>query len=128
MRHTFLNNNNEGNLKRIGLESLEKTKEAMEAFMEDPEDNEDYGSFYEYGLALDVVEDEDTQDIDYIRYQMSWGGPSDEVRFHTDGLIEYVYMDWSCGVGFDISRQDWAIWLKDMLMIEEMETQHELAL
>jgi hypothetical protein len=35
----------------------------------------------------------------YWQYQISWGGPSDEFRFHEDGSIEYRYHDWFDGAG-----------------------------
>lgn len=60
--------------------------------------------FSEYGLSFDYVElDEDTEQ-DYFRYQLSWGGPSSEIRFYDNGAIEYVYMDWFCGVGFNVTN------------------------
>lgn len=62
--------------------------------------------FNEYGLSFNYVElDEDTEQ-DYFRYQLSWGGPSDEIRFYDNGAIEYVYMDWFCGVGFNVTNDD----------------------
>lgn len=62
--------------------------------------------FNEYGLSFNYVKlDEDTEQ-DYFRYQLSWGGPSDEIRFYDNGAIEYVYMDWFCGVGFNVNNDD----------------------
>jgi hypothetical protein len=39
-----------------------------------------------YGLSLDFVEPFtfDDQEEGYLRYQLSWGGPSDELRFYDD--------------------------------------------
>lgn len=67
-------------------------------------------SFHEYGLSFDYVAPGtfDDQDEGYWRYQISWGGPSDEIRFYaspsaTKGRgwhmhrAEYWYMDWFDG-------------------------------
>lgn len=110
MKTTFLNNNSEGDLRKIGLKSLKSAAEDFRGFMNAKTD-EEYEEFYDYGLGYDGVENEKTGDVEYYRYQLSWGGPSSEVRFHPNGLIEYVYMDWYCGVGFDVTEEDWAQWL-----------------
>jgi hypothetical protein len=78
------------------------------------------GSFHNYGLSIDYQQPEGRR-RGYLRYQLSWGGPSDEVRFYFSGdgsrgqadKIEYVFMDWGTGVGFDVSNEDWAQWLWD---------------
>lgn len=53
----------------------------------------------EYGLCFDLVAmgTFDDQTRPYYRYQISWGGPSDEFRFYQDGSIEYWFMDWFDG-------------------------------
>ncbi len=62
--------------------------------------------FDEYGIAFDYVElDKDTE-RDYFRYQLSYGGPSDEIRFYDNGAIEYVFLDWFCGVGFNVTNDE----------------------
>jgi len=64
----------------------------------------DLGTFYEYGLAFDYVPAGTfgDQDQGYFRYQLSWGGPSDEFRFYADPAlhcyqIEYWFLDWNDG-------------------------------
>jgi len=59
--------------------------------------------FGNYGLSFDYVEIDENIDQDYFRYQLSWGGPSSEIRFYENGAIEYVYMDWFCGIGFNVN-------------------------
>ena len=118
MKRTFINQNSEKNIEEVGMGHLESRIEDFKRFMEarDLEDaGDDLGSFYDYGLSFDYVElgTFKPQEEDYFRYQLSWGGGSDEVRFFVDGTMEYVYLDWFCGVGFDVTREDWAIWLKD---------------
>jgi len=70
------------------------------------------GPFEDYGLCFDYVGKYTFKDQDegYYRYQFSWGGPSDELRIYKNGCIEYVWMDWFVGVGFDVSLEDWAMW------------------
>lgn len=78
------------------------------------EGNDELPPFNEYGLSLDVVEAHTFEDQhqDYGRYQFSWGGPSEEIRFYCD-RIEFWYMDWFDGAKVDISTDDVAIWLAD---------------
>ena len=86
--------------------------------------------FNQYGLSFDYVElDKDTEQ-DYFRYQLSYGGPSDEIRFYDNGAIEYVYLDWFCGVGFDVTNdgvfkqiQDYLKEL-DMLNFEQKRSEY----
>ena len=105
---TFLNENSEKNLTETGVAHWEGRKEDFAIFMENDEGNEETGPFYDYGLCFDKVEPEE-----YYRYQLSWGGPSDEIRFHQDGTVEYVYLDWFCGVGFNITNTETARFLQD---------------
>jgi len=70
-----------------------------------------------YGLCLDYhvacrggYWDETS---DYYDYLLSWGGPSDLVRFWPDGRIEYRYHDWWDGAGVDVTEEEWAVWLRD---------------
>ena len=58
----------------------------------------------EYGLSFDYVEPNTFEDQErgYLRWQLSWGGPSDEFRFFIDeqgGItnIEYHFQDWLDG-------------------------------
>jgi hypothetical protein len=81
------------------------------------------GTFNEYGLSFDYVAPETFRDQaqGYWRYQLSWGGPSDEFRFYAGGCgdqephrISYVFLDWFDGrerslVGLDLKlmREIW---------------------
>ena len=62
------------------------------------------GSFGEYGLSFDYVAAHTFEDQKegYFRYQLSWGGPSDEFRYFTDAQmnisrVEYWFLDWFDG-------------------------------
>lgn len=73
----------------------------------------------EYGLGFDRVSAYtfDDQPEAYYRYQLSWGGPSDEVRFFRD-RIEYWYLDWFDGAKVDVTHEPWAAWLLDVFECE----------
>lgn len=65
---------------------------------------EDGMSLAEYGLCFDYVAAETFTDQReaYFRYQLSWGGPSDEFRFFVNPdlschRIEYWFLDWFDG-------------------------------
>lgn len=78
--------------------------------------------FNQYGLSFDYVElDKDTKQ-DYFRYQLSYGGPSDEIRFYDNGAIEYVFLDWFCGVGFNVTNDEvfkqLREWFKELDMLD----------
>ena len=95
---------------RIGEElasTLETVRKLWALYKDDPEDgDEEYGRFEEYGLGFDYIEPETFTDQDegYFRWQLSWGGPSEEFRFYVNPdksvhRIEYRFMDWFDGAG-----------------------------
>ena len=49
----------------------------------------------------------------YKSLLIAWGGPSYEVRFHDDGTIEFVYLDWFAGIGFDVTDWTQFQWVKE---------------
>ena len=66
----------------------------------------DLGTLSEYGLGFDYVPPGTFADQKegYWRYQLSWGGPSDEFRFYASGCgehapyrISYAFLDWFDG-------------------------------
>ena len=94
--------------------TLTQFKVAYEYFCEDkelrkPNDAlehcEDFSQYIsEYGLCFDKVEPNTFQDqkLGYWRWQLSWGGPSDEFRIFVNEdnkiyKIEYWYLDWFDG-------------------------------
>jgi len=127
---TFLNDSSENNLVERATKYMESRIEDFENYikhgtsLDDAKSSgkvskkakkffESTGELYNYGLSYGYSERDKKEDEDYFRYQLSWGGPSDEVRFYEDGTIEYVFLDWFCGVGFDVTGETWAQWLKD---------------
>jgi len=73
----------------------------------EPED-EDLGALNDYGLCLDFVEAGTFYDQTeaYIRYQISWGGPSEEFRIFEDGRIEFWFLDWGDGASIELNEED----------------------
>ena len=62
----------------------------------------------------------DGQDDGYIRWQLSWGGPSDEFRFFIDehgGItnIEYHFMDWFDGAVINVNMTGYHAELLDQV-------------
>ena len=68
----------------------------------------DYEDFFDYvnnyGLCFDYVSPNtfDNQDVGYFRYQVCYGGPTQEFRIYTDynkniDRIEFWYLDWFDG-------------------------------
>lgn len=68
----------------------------------------DMGNIYEYGLSFDYVAPDtfNEQPRGYWRYQLSWGGPSDEFQFYGEQIqefevridqLEYWFLDWFDG-------------------------------
>ena len=78
-------------------ENLERTIEDLrtlwDLYCEDTEAyDDDLGNIYEYGLSFDYVAPDTfkNQPEGYFRYQLSWGGPSDEFRFFATPVIQRV--------------------------------------
>ena len=102
--------------------TLNKFKEAYDYFFEDEESRkpndalehcEDFSQYIsEYGLCFDKVEPNtfQGQKLGYWRWQLSWGGPSDEFRIFVDEdkniyKIEYWYMDWYDGASIIVKNK-----------------------
>jgi len=65
--------------------------------------------FYEFGLSFEYSESVNGE-AGYWRFLMSWGGPSDELRFYTDQAgfvyrVEYWFLDWFDGDGIEVSGE-----------------------
>jgi hypothetical protein len=101
-------------------DTLKDYQDAFDYFEQDEdkrkhnEDYECYEDFFDYvnqtGLSFDFVEAGtfEGQTSGYWRFQMSWGGPSDEFRIYTDydkniNYIEYWYMDWFDGASIRVN-------------------------
>ena len=94
---------------------LDDLKKLLALYHEDTEAFDyDLGSLHGYGLCADYVEpgtfgSEQTEG--YMRYQLSWGGPSDEFRYYvgwegTPLRIFYHYMDWFDGAERELAGEN----------------------
>ena len=94
----------------------------LNLYMNDSEVNEsgndDLPPFNEYGLGFDYVPAQtfEDQETGYWRYQFSWGGPSDELRFYGDAQshvykVEYWFLDWFDGAHINVTKEPCAQWL-----------------
>lgn len=68
----------------------------------------DIGSLNEYGLSIDYVEAGtfEGQRTPYYRYQLSWGGPSEEFRVYLNGEVEFWFLDWGDSASVDVTGDD----------------------
>jgi len=78
--------------------------------------DEDLGNLNEYGLCFDYVAKGTFSDQKkgYFRWQLSFGGPSDEFRFYVDETlvpytIEYWFLDWFDGAHVDLEGEDFEL-------------------
>ena len=84
---------------------MDDIKALWAAYCKGEEDVEDLGNIYEYGLSFDYVAPGtfNGQRRGYFRWQLSCGGPSDEIRFYVSGpgyeldKVRYHFMDWFDG-------------------------------
>ena len=90
--------------------TFETLKDLWEFYLDDsPLDHPEHETnMYEYGLCFDYVAPFTFKDQreGYFRYQLSWGGPSDEFRIYAQKIddyrfsvykIEYWFLDWFDG-------------------------------
>lgn len=92
----------------------------------DRERMDELGAFCDYGLSWDYVEPGtfEGQDEGFYRYQLSYGGPSDEFRFYGgfDGRphrIEYRFHDWGDGAGRNCYGEDFDLMVRVWDFFEE---------
>jgi hypothetical protein len=89
--------------------------------------DEEGTEFNWYGLCFDLVEawTWEDQPNPYYRYQISVGGPQEEIRYHQtrhDGtIVEYWYLDWFDGACITLTGddRDLALWVYEMCHPEE---------
>ena len=97
------------NYKLLSSDSTEWQKEEYGEYSED-----NYSEFiFEYGVSFDYVESNTDYNPDkgYYRWQLSWGGPSDEFRFYVDDIgnvqeIEYWFLDWFDGASITLTNKE----------------------
>lgn len=99
---------------------------------------EELGTFNEYGLSFDYVAPNtfNNQRRGYFRYQLSYGGPSDEFRFYTDEnfnltSIQYWFLDWFDGAKITLRGKDLDLMTKIWEFFKEIgsvESEHNKAM
>jgi membrane-associated HD superfamily phosphohydrolase len=78
----------------------EKYQDRLEQFEKAKKEEKDFFEYVnEAGLCFDRVEAGTFKDqrAGYWRWQLSWGGPSEEFRLFDNGDLEYWYLDWFDG-------------------------------
>ena len=92
------------------LDIDKSARDDLEQFLaEEFSDLVGYDDFFDYvnqsGLCFDRVEAGtfEGQRAGYWRWQLSWGGPSDEFRLFDDDSLEYWYLDWGDGASVDVT-------------------------
>ena len=67
------------------------------------------------GLCFDFVDNSDMDhSLSYFRWQLSWGGPSDEFRLFEDGTVKYWFLDWYDGASRPVQHEELIQHMKDM--------------
>tara|TARA_R100000664_G_C2739097_1_gene127885 strand:- start:115 stop:660 length:546 start_codon:yes stop_codon:yes gene_type:complete len=86
-----------------------KTEQAYAMFADDIEDTL-RDRFSEYGLSFDYVPREtfNDQEFGFARFQISLGGPQEEIRFFCDAermpyKVEFWFLDWGDGASLNIT-------------------------
>jgi len=105
-------------LKEAKSNRLADIRKLWELYKSDPDAvDPDLGNFNEYGLSFDYVAPNTFNDQrrGYWRYQLSYGGPSEEIRFYgemTDKYsavldrAEFWYLDWFDGAKSRLAGKD----------------------
>jgi hypothetical protein len=99
--------------------TIEDLRRVWNAYNGESDPDYDEESLYDYGLSFDYVMPHtfgDEQKEGHFRYQLSWGGPSDEFRFYVGPgykvyRIEYVFQDWFDGAKRTLSGDDYDLLL-----------------
>ena len=94
-------------IKDEAIRHYESRHEDIFKFMNNFDNEEIQEEFRDYGLSIDVIEPLtfEEQEEPFIRYQISWGGPSEEFR-KFDDRIEFCYLDWFVGYSLDVSEDE----------------------
>jgi len=94
----------------LDIDKSERNK--FEEFLSDEyQDLNQYEDFFDYvnqsGLCFDRVEAGTFKDqrAAYWRWQLSWGGPSEEFRLFDNGDLEYWYLDWFDGACVEVTDE-----------------------
>ncbi len=109
-----MRNNNNATCKERVEEAFKSRMSDVRKLWKSPDHKADLGDGYkvplnEYGLCIDFVPANTFRDQKEgnTRYQISWGGPSEEFRvFTTVPRVEFWFMDWYDGAHVVLERKD----------------------
>ena len=130
---TVKNKTCEERIDKVLKERLEDLRKLWKRYLNGVDEDPELGSIYDYGLCFDYVPPEKEEEEGYFRYQLSWGGPSDEFRFYCGPdfqpyRIEYWFLDWFDGANRVLHGRDFDL-LDDIfqsLFVETGTAQAEL--
>ena len=97
--------------------SWNSIREDLKKFLNSP-DEATIEEFNNYALSIDEVKPNTfkNQPDGYLRYQISFGGPTTEIRFFNKNRIEYWFLDWFDGAKLDITKDKTAQKLREYLL------------
>ncbi len=93
---------------------MEQIRKLWTLYRQDPEASDDeYGRWEEYGLSFDYAPAGtfNGQRVGFFRFLISWGGPSEEIRFYCDPQFnlqraDFWFMDWFDGAKSRLTGRD----------------------
>ncbi len=90
--------------------------------------NEDLGSWDEYGLCFDYVPAGTfgDQKRGYFQYQISYGGPSEQFRFYTNERLNitgcyFWFLDWFDGASIRVTGRNLDLWREIWENFQDMD-------
>jgi len=97
-----------------------RLKDIRKMYEAEDQTDAELGALDEYGLCLDYVEPGTFkgQRAGYYRYQLSYGGPSEEFRVYLNGDVEFWFLDWFDGASVEITGND-ADMIRDIVSVIE---------
>ena len=104
---------------------ISRMKDIKTLYKAEEQTTEELGNLNEYGLCIDFVEAGTFKDqkSPYYRYQISYGGPSEEFRIYLNGQVEFWYLDWFDGSSVEVIGENATI-IKDI--ISPIVTNHQI--
>ena len=97
---------------------IDDLRKLWEAYCDGDEDRhcDDLGNMCEYGVCFDYVAAGTFTDqkTGYFRFQISYGGPSEEFRFYTDPefnveSMAFWFLDWFDGAESELTGEDFKL-------------------
>jgi len=114
---------------RVEAHKDNRMNDLREFMASDDLELEDGRHVFDYALSWDYVEPDtfDNQPRGYFRYQISWGGPSEEIRYYVDAWehdgylgdmtrVEFWLLDWFDGASIELVGDDLAValWIAEL--------------